>query len=63
MPRPKKPPRVRLQIVVERDQARRLRAFCKERDFDISYVVRRAIETELLSALAGEWQVRNGFDT
>jgi len=47
MPRPKKPPRVRLQIIFEREQAKRLRAFCKERDLEISQVVRRAVEAEL----------------
>lgn len=60
MPRPKKSPRVRLQIIVERDQAKKLRAFCKERDLDISHVVRRAIEVELVSSLAAEWQIKNG---
>lgn len=62
MPRPKKSPRVRLQIVVERDQAKRLRHFCKERDLDISHVVRRAIEVELVSSLIAEMQIKNGVD-
>lgn len=47
MPRPKKPPRVRLQIVFERDQAKRLRSFCKDQDCEISSLVRRAVEVEL----------------
>ena len=44
MPRPKKPPRVRLQIIFEREQAKRLRAFCKARDFEISQVARAAVD-------------------
>ena len=48
MPRPKKPPRVRMQIVFERDAAKRLRAFAKARDNDISQVVRVAVSNHIM---------------
>lgn len=47
MPRPKKPPRARLQIVFERGQAKALREFCKACDRDISQVVRLAVGEHL----------------
>lgn len=47
MARPKKPPRVRMQIVFERDAAKRLRTFAKVNDTDISQVVRWAVKLHL----------------
>jgi post-segregation antitoxin (ccd killing protein) len=62
MPRPKKPPRVRVQIVFERGQAKQLREFCKARDLEISHVVRYAVGQHLTNIEAAEWQERNGLD-
>ena len=57
MPRPKKSPRVRLQVVLERDQAARLRKFAKANDSDISQIVRWAVKLHLdrceLDAVSG----------
>lgn len=47
MARPKKPARERLQVVLSREQARRLRVFAKEHDRDISQVMRSAVEVYL----------------
>jgi hypothetical protein len=47
MPRPKKSPRVRVQIVFECEQARRLRVFAKANDRELSQIVRAATEVYL----------------
>jgi len=47
MPRPKKSPRVRVQIVFEAPQAKRLRAYAKHHDRDISQVIRFALDAYL----------------
>jgi ACT domain-containing protein len=47
MPRPKKSPRVRVQIVFEREQAKRLRAYGKASDQEISRIVRLAVAMHL----------------
>lgn len=62
MPRPKKSPRVRVQIVFEREQARRLRAFCKARDQELSQVVRFAVGEHLKITEAADWQREHGLD-
>ena len=48
MPRPKKSPRVRVQIVFEREQAKRLRSYAKANDREISQIVRYAVEQHLV---------------
>ena len=62
MPRPKRSPRVRVQIVFERGQAKHLREFCKARDLEISHVVRFAVVDHIKNREAAEWQQRNGLD-
>jgi predicted transcriptional regulator len=47
MPRPKKSPRVRVQIVFENAQAKALRAYAKKTDRDISQVIRHALDAYL----------------
>lgn len=43
MPRPKKSPRVRLQIVLPKDADTQLRAYCKRRELDKSQVAAWAL--------------------
>lgn len=43
MPRPKKSPRERLQISIKKETAKRLRAFAKRLDRDVSEVVDAAV--------------------
>lgn len=50
MPRPKKSPRVRVQIIFEREQAKRLRTYCKKFDLEISQTVRWAVDRHLLES-------------
>lgn len=47
MARPKKSPRMRFQISLSRKLGRRLRAFAKSRDAEISAVVSEAVSAHL----------------
>lgn len=43
MSRPKKAPRDRLQITLPKALAKKLRAYCKRNDLDLSYAIAKAV--------------------